>query len=399
MSAEETAAETAAAPLIPTQTRVQSEDELLEQDDASRGRAAWGRLGPVRLGPVHHLGRTVQIAASVVALGLVAVLAGTLVHNTDLDSAAAGANQRVLMRLVGGGPELTLSRDSGRANGALSVGVQMQVTVRNDGSRAEQIVSADVQQPGIVLDSPAATMTVKPGQSQAIGLHLTVACNRVDLPEYPDAVTLDLRAPDGRVTRQVFQFHPGHPTPPVEAAAGEFGFLDPIAPGSSYFAMCSEGIQETEAPSTFLGMVGAATPTDPTIRYRIQVETGNQWARILSADPDTRVLGPLGLAATTDLAAPVRVDAGTPRPVTVSEHITDCTTAARAITGLGLANYVAQAREGVGLATKAADARFQQVGPLPIDFFQDGSVSPDGTTSVFTMTFIQQLAAACPELR
>lgn len=382
-------------PRIPAQTRVQSEEELLgPEDDASREGAALARLGSFR-----GFGRTVQVAASVVALALVAVLAGTLVHGTDRHAAAASADQRVLMRLVGGGPELTLSRDSGRTSGALNVGVQMRVTIRNDGARAEQIVDADVQQPGVVLDTPAATPTIRPGQSQALGLHLTVSCNRVDLPQYPDAVTLDLRDPDGHVTRQDFAFHPGHPTPPVEADAGAFSYLGPMARGTSYFAMCSEGIQETESPSTFLGMSGTATPTDPTIRYRLQVEPGNQWGRILSSAPDARVLSPLGLTAATDLAEPVRIDAGDSATVTVSEHVTDCTTAARAITGLGLANYVAQAREGVGLSTKPADARFQQVGPLPIDFFQDGATAPDGTTSVFTMTFIEQLAAACPSLR
>jgi hypothetical protein len=381
-----------AAPLVPAQTRVQSEEELLSQE-APRERRALDRFGSVRVG------RTVQFAATAATLGLIAAVSGTLVHGSDVHSTAAGASERVLMRLVGGGPELTLSRESGRSTGALSVGVQMQVTVRNDGARAEQVVSADIQQPGVVLDTPAATLTVRPGQSQAIGLHLTVACNRVDLPQYPDAVTLNLRDPDGRETRDVFAFHPGHPTPPVGAATGQLGFFDPVSPGSSYFAMCSEGIQETEAPSTFLGMVGSATAADPTISYRLQVETGNQWARILSDGPDSRVLMPLGLSAGTDLAGPVEIDPGAPQQVTVAEKVTDCGTASNAITALGLANYVAQAREGVGLSTKAADPRFQQVGPLPVDFFQDGSVSPDGTTSVFTMRFIEELAAACPSLK
>lgn len=381
------------APLIPAQTRVQSDEELLTQDEP-RERSVLARLGAFR-----NVGRAVQLMSAGAALALVATVSGALVHGSDLRSTAADATQRVLVHLVGGGPELTLSRESGRSTGALSVGVQMQVTIRNDGARNQQVVSADIQQPGVVLDTPAASLTLRPGQSQAIGLHLTVSCNRVDLPEYPDAVTLNLKDPDGRATREVFAFHPGHPTPPVDATVGQLGFYDPISPGSSYFAMCSEGIQETAAPSSFLGMVGAATAADPTIHYKLRVETGNQWARILSAAPDDRMLGPLGLTASTDLAAPVEIQQGVPQAVTVSEHVTDCGTAAKAITALGLANYVAQAREGVGLSTKAADPRFQQVGPLPIDFFQDGSVSPDGTTSVFTMTFIEQLAAACPTLR
>lgn len=408
-----------AAPLIPPQSasqsslqnslqsslqsspgsHIQSDEELLAQDAPAERTPLAGRFGALSRWSAPRTGRALQAVAAAVALILVAAVSGSLAHSMDRHSAAADADRRVLVRLVGAGPELTL-RDGGQTTGALSVGVQLQMTVRNDGSRAEQIMAADLQQPGVVLNTPVAQLTIRPGESQAIGLHLTVSCNRVDLPQYPDAVTLDLRDPDGRVTHQVFAFG-GRPAPASAAPGGDSGyaFLSIAPPGSSYFAMCAEGIQETGAPSTFLGMVGAATAADPTIRYRMRVETGNQWARILTSSPDPRAMTPLGLTVQTDLTAPVEVAPGTPHVVTVTEHITDCAVAAHAISDLGLVSYVVQAREGAGLSIKAADPRFQSLGPQPLDVLADASGLPDfDAASGFTTLFIEQLAVACPTL-
>jgi hypothetical protein len=352
-----------------------------------------------RLGAKRGLRRLLQGLAVAVVLVVTATVTGSLTHSADTRDTSAAAQGRLLLRLVGGGPELTLDRGVDGSTGGTSVQVEMQLTVRNDGARPEQIVSADVQQPGITLEDAVRPMTVAPGDSQAVALRLVVACNRVDLPEYPDAVTLGLRGPDGRTTRRVFAFGPGHPAPPTVAFPGQQGFFGTAAPGFSYFTMCSEGILNTPAISTYLGLTGSATAADPTIRNRISVHSTDLWSRVLGPLQGTATPSTPGISTSTDLAGPATIDQSPGRVVTVTDRVTDCAAAGQAMTVDGLPDFVIQARDAVGLGVRAADARFQAIGPMALAAYGRGPTGADGRPSQFETDFIEQLAAACPGLK
>jgi hypothetical protein len=371
-------------PVLPASGRATTSSlELLAIGQDDRGRRV-PRIAGLRMLP-----RPVLIALWAVALGVIAAAGGVLTHRSDVHGVAAAADQRLLVHLVGGEPVVALLDDETGTSNASSLPVRLDVTLRNDGHVAEQVVSAGVQQPGVVQDAPVTPVTIPPGSSADIAVRLTLACDRVDLAVRPDSIRIGLRGSGGRPVFEVFGFHAVQPSLPAAALYGQDGTLEPTL---NYFSACAEGIQRAPLSAVYSGAAVAGVGTD--LAYQLTVAAPDQWARLLIPPQVPDGLSGLGIRITTDLDGPVHVDASQAQNVIVTTKVADCTLAKRAIASEGLENFLLQVEGGYGLSSTPADPRFRDVTPVGLSLslgFEHSPVSLD-------QDFLTWLERACPGL-
>jgi hypothetical protein len=340
-----------------------------------------------------RLPRSLAVVFWVLVGCLTATAAGVLTHRFDLHRAATAADQRLLIRVVGGGPVISVSGDPDAPTNPSALSVRMDVFLRNGGPRSERLVSAGVQQSGVVQSAPINALTLTPGRSVDVAVLLTLACDRVDLAERPDSILLRVRGADGRVAGQLLTFGVGHPTARVTGPSRRDAAIpDPTGPSLDYFSACAAGIQHLPLPAQYSGPFVAGAPSE--LKYQLRVEAQDEWAHLLVPPPASNATDLPGLRVTTDLDGPVRLDPGQYKNVTITTRVTDCAAAGAAISAVSLRAYLNEAEDGADLATEPADSRFQGTMAIRVSLSPGLGMSPAG----FDRAFVAWLAGACPGL-
>jgi hypothetical protein len=365
---------------------------VIEQEPASNRRVESGdevlAAAPLggRLARPHSprwLAERFPKTARVLGMALLAAVSaswgGTEAHLSDQQDAVKAARGTVLLRLLGGGGGV--SADPGDRSAREGTPGRLAFAVRNDGPAPVDLLAAVVHDHGISTLSFSAAVVAPPGRTVLIALPVNVDCTDPGLPEHPGALTLDVRAADGRL-RQVTLAGPPPASQNVAPAVGD------------YYSLCGAEQTSITPDLVYDRLVTASTAADRTFSYRVTVIGRSHAAQnLLAAVPEAA--GIPGLSITTSLATPVPLIPGVARPVTITVRADDCK---RIGDTLGLGTMASSATATALALEKLHDGPLLDITPGDQRFQQTHAALAPPQSSAFRADILTQLLIACPAL-
>jgi hypothetical protein len=368
----------------PTEpTRLESEDEVLDASEPQVRHRPLPVLKTFEAG-FRRYRKTVRALTALAVVAASAALGALATHGADVHGQTSAADDKVLIRLIGGGGSLGLD-DEQPPSVPYQANAFLRFTVRNDGLKTVTIVSTWVSQPGVEIIQSDSDITAIPGVQDIIAVSLKVNCADPALPERPDVLHLMVRSADGGLVPESLPM----PAPPGPITPAELELADSTSSAlDDYKVLCGQSDNRVLQDVTYKGVTSGASATNPAFTYALTVANPGPAPKVVTLSGETLP----GIQTTSTITGKLVIQGGTTADVSVTYRATDCAK---------LRTYLLSFQgDGIGIAVTVtgndtlsvdqADPRFPSV-PQPLDV-------ADSSLGVYYGDFLSQLAIACPNL-